>query len=90
MTNGGPIREHIVTVDVHDTTGTGGLTGNATLIHTLGTIPSVITKAMDNGGYIIDMWPHPAPQGGQTQDTRQAKGVVKLSIAWRVQSRWDY
>jgi hypothetical protein len=90
MTNGGPIREHTLTVDVYDTTGTDGLTGNATLLHTLGTIPSVINKSLDNGGTIIDLWPTTAPQGGQTDQTRAARGVNKLSIAWRVQSRWDY
>jgi hypothetical protein len=39
---------------------------------------------------VIDLFPATAPQGGQTSDTRRAKTVTKLSIAWRVQSRWDY
>lgn len=89
QTNAGPIREHIITITVNDSSG-AGLVANATLMHTLGTIPSVINKALDNGGTIIDMFAHNAPEGGQSADTRRTKNMIKQSIAWRVQSRWDY
>jgi hypothetical protein len=89
MTNGGPIRSHLVVVDVY---ADDGVTNQATLLHTLGTIPGLVqsSKSLDNGGYVIDLFPATAPQGGQTSDTRRMKTVTKLSIAWRVQSRWDY
>lgn len=89
VTNGGPIREHTVTVTMNDASG-GGVSGNATLMDTLGTIPSVVNKSLDNGGHIIDMWPAQAKGGGQTDDTRRTKPIVELAIAWRVQSRWPY
>jgi hypothetical protein len=89
MTNGGPIRSHLVVVDVY---ADDGVTANATLLHTLGTIPSLAlaSKSLDNGGYLIDLFPATAPAGGQTDQTRRMRNVTKLSIAWRVQSRWDY
>lgn len=85
-TTGGPIREHNVTITIH---ADDGIQANSTLMDTLGTIRSVITKAMDNGGTIIDMWPANA-KSGQTDNTRRTKTMSELQIAWRVQSRWPY
>jgi hypothetical protein len=92
QTNGGPIRSHTVLIEAFIADG-DGMTAGATLMHTLGTIPVTVLstyRSLDNGGRVIDFWPAAAPQGGQTDQTRQAKGIVKLAIAWRVQSRWDY
>lgn len=86
ITNGGPIREHSVTITVN---ADDGMTANASLMDKLGTIPSVITKALDNGGTIIDMWPANA-KSGQTENSRRSKTMTELQIAWRVQSRWPY
>lgn len=88
MTNGGPIREHIVSIDVYCADGSG-MTANASLMDSLGTIPTVINQTLDNGGKIIDMWMHPG-KGGQTDQTRRMVPVTMLTISWRVQSRWDY
>lgn len=88
VTNGGPIREHVITVTVKNTSG-DGMTANATLMDTIGTIPTVINKTLDNGGKIIDMWPHPT-EGGQTEDNRRTRPVSEMAVAWRTQSRWPY
>lgn len=88
QTNGGPIREHIITITVKNTTG-DGLTANATLMDTIGTIPTVVNKALDNGGTLIDMWNHNS-EGGQTDDQRRTKPVSEMAVAWRTQSRWPY
>jgi hypothetical protein len=89
QTNAGPIREHIITITVNDSSGEG-LIANMPLMDKLGTIPSVVTKALDNGGTIIDMFSHNAPDGGQGNATRRTKNMIKQSVAWRVQSRWPY
>lgn len=88
QTNAGPIREHIITITVNDSSG-GGMIANMPLMDKLGTIPSVITKALDNGGTIIDMFSHNSTEGPSDQ-TRRVKPVRKPSVAWRVQSRWPY
>lgn len=86
QTNGGPIREHIINVEVK---ATDGLTANASLMHSLSTVPTGMQRvSLDNGGTLIDMYPHNSKQG-TTPDTRGMKPVAGLSVAWRVQSRWD-
>lgn len=89
QTNGGPIREHIVTITVNDGSG-GGLIANMALMDALQNIPATVNKALDNGGTIIDMFSHQAPAGGQNEEARRVKTMVKQSVAWRVQSRWPY
>lgn len=86
-TNGGPIREHIVNIEVKVT---DGLTANASLMHSLSTIPvGMPHTSLDNGGTLNDMYPHPS-KSGQSSEMKGMKTVTPLGIAWRVQSRWDY
>lgn len=92
-TNGGPIREHQVKIEVHTV---NGLSSLATVVEAMAStssgIPSKIPThtALDNGGYLIDLFPSQAPPGGQTPSRRAGKTVSKVAIAWRVQSRWPY
>lgn len=86
-TNGGPIREHIVNIEVKVT---DGFTANASLMHSMATIRTGMTNySLDNGGTLIDMFPHPS-KSEQTSEMKGMKTVTSLGIAWRVQSRWDY
>lgn len=93
MTNGGPIREHIVTITVKTLKGISSLgTVMEAMASTTSGIPSKVPThtALDNSGWIIDLWPAPAPAGGQTESRRQGRTIAGVSIAWRVQSRWNY
>jgi len=85
-TNAGPIREHNINIEIK---ARDGLEANASLMHSLSTIPAGQQHVgLENGGTLIDMWPAPSKQG-QGSESVGAKTVSGLSIAWRVQSRWD-
>lgn len=92
MTNGGPIREHLVSIEVKTLKGLSSLATTMEAMASTSTgIPSKIPPhtALDNGGWIIDLWPAPGA-GGQTDSRRQGKTISSVTITWRVQSRWSY
>ncbi len=85
-TNGGPIREHVLTIRLKTT---DGIANSSSAMDALATIRASINRTLDNGGTIIDMWPHPA-KSGKPDDQRQGLPVHELAFAYRIQSRWPY
>lgn len=89
MTNGGVVREHIVTVSVKHTE---GLNACAAILEAMASTTAGIPANMpslDNTGVVIYMWPH-SSKGGQTEMQRGGKTISDAAIAWRVQTDWPY
>lgn len=89
QTNGGVVREHIVTIAVKHN---GGLNACAAILEAMASRTSGIpagVSSLDNGGNVIDMWPHNS-KGGQTDMERAGAIITDAAIAWRVESGWAY
>lgn len=89
QTNGGVVREHIVTISVKHNE---GLNACAAILEAMANpttgIPSLVST-LDNSGNVIDMWPH-SSKGGQTEMSRRGKVISDAAIAWRIESGWAY
>lgn len=92
-TNGGPIREHLLKIELHTVKGLSDLAAvqEAMLNWSTGLaskLKQTPNLALDNGGYLIDLFPAPGGPSGTTSVRRAGKMVSKVVVAWRVQSRW--
>lgn len=88
-TTGGVVREHIVTITVKHNEGAYAC---AAILQAMGNRSTGIKgnmPSLDDGGYLIDMWPHTSATT-PTDDERQGKPIADAAIAWRVQTSWAY
>jgi hypothetical protein len=88
-TNGGVVREHIITITVKHNEGAYAC---AAILQAMGNRSTGIKgnmPSLEDGGTVIDMWPY-VSQTSPTENERQGKPIADAAIAWRVQSSWAY